>query len=69
MKTQLKITFSPTDIRSLLLAQATENNALPANIEADSLQMRISPVTGVTFIPAEEAATTETDADENTPEA
>jgi hypothetical protein len=53
MKTQFKINFDTDEIRSILIAQAVENDAIPASVEADSLAMRISPRTGVTFVPGE----------------
>ncbi len=56
MQTQFKIRFDTTDLRSLLIEQAVQNNAIPANVDPDTLQMRVSPVTGVTFVPADEAS-------------
>jgi hypothetical protein len=61
MQTQFKINFSTDDIRSLLIEQARENDAIPANIDADSLVMRVSPRTGVTFVPADQNAATGSD--------
>lgn len=56
MQTEFKIRFDTNSIRSLLIAQAVDNNAIPANVDPDTLQMRMSPRTGVTFVPAEQAS-------------
>lgn len=61
MQTQFKINFSTDEIRSILIERAQSDDAIPANVDAADLQMRISPRTGVTFlpVPSETPATSE----------
>ena len=61
MKTQFRINFDTAEIRSLLIKQAKDNNAIPANVKPESLEMRISPRTGVTFLPSEGTESTGSD--------
>lgn len=69
MIAEFKLRFNPAEIRTRLIAQAVENQAIPANVNPDTLQMKISPVTGVTFLPPEEASTDgDQSGDSNTPD-
>lgn len=63
MNTQFKINFEVAEIRTLLIEQAKSNDAIPANVDADTLEMRISPRTGVTFVPGEVSDESDQDSD------